>query len=235
MNDGEAIMEAIIAEPALDLHRLAYADWLDDTGVHDRADFIRHQLAAAATGQVDCQRKVPSNVGVFSKTMVRCGRCKFCRPMRKAEDLFNNGNGLRFIGRMPFSCSVGCDHPSLYNCHALPDHASLYLWRGFIHTVRTPLGFWLDKAHAVLRDNPVERVEALDKSPEDGVAVDEYESGYGWFRSYADYNAGGHYIPYAVCLFLKSKEEVYWHRYPTAAEAVDDLSQALIAWGRARI
>lgn len=232
MNDGEAIMEAVIAEPAVDLHRLAYADWLDDTGVHDRADFIRHQLAAAATGQVDCQRKRPSNVGVFVKKAVRCGRCKFCRPMRKAEKLCH-GVCFDSVGRMPFTFSYNCNHVSLHTPNAASGHVSLFFWRGFIHTAWTPLQLWLDKAHAVLRGNPVESVKALDKSPAGDVSVDDYESGYGWFRSNEELL--GHYIPHAVCLCLKRKQEVYWHRYHTAEEAEADLGHAMIAWGRARI
>lgn len=44
MNQGQAILDAICEQPDDALHRFAYADWLDDHGNTDRADFIRLQL-----------------------------------------------------------------------------------------------------------------------------------------------------------------------------------------------
>lgn len=46
MTDGDAIYRSILAEPSEDLHRLAYADWLDERGRPgdaERAEFIRIQ------------------------------------------------------------------------------------------------------------------------------------------------------------------------------------------------
>lgn len=45
MNDGAAILAAILDAPADDLPRLAYADWLEERGEAGRAKFIRVQLA----------------------------------------------------------------------------------------------------------------------------------------------------------------------------------------------
>jgi uncharacterized protein (TIGR02996 family) len=39
-----AFLDAIIAEPDEDLHRLVFADWLDENGQGDRAEFIRVQI-----------------------------------------------------------------------------------------------------------------------------------------------------------------------------------------------
>src|SRR5581483_1312804 len=41
-------LRPILADPAADGPRLAYADWLDETGDADRAEFIRVQCALAA-------------------------------------------------------------------------------------------------------------------------------------------------------------------------------------------
>lgn len=43
MSDAEALMAAIAAEPENDLPRLVYADWLEENGDPDRAEFIRIQ------------------------------------------------------------------------------------------------------------------------------------------------------------------------------------------------
>src|SRR3954464_14522957 len=48
LNDARAgFWEAICAEPDEDAHRLVYADWLEDNGEAERADFIRAQCELA--------------------------------------------------------------------------------------------------------------------------------------------------------------------------------------------
>ena len=49
-------MKAILAEPDDDSHRLVFADWLDDQGHSDRAEFIRVQCALARMAGDDPQR-----------------------------------------------------------------------------------------------------------------------------------------------------------------------------------
>jgi uncharacterized protein (TIGR02996 family) len=45
MNHHDAFLRAVIEAPDDDTPRLVYADWLDDHGDPDRADFIRVQCA----------------------------------------------------------------------------------------------------------------------------------------------------------------------------------------------
>ena len=47
MTDGDALLAAIIANPDDDTPRLIYADWLQENGDEDRAEFIRLQLERA--------------------------------------------------------------------------------------------------------------------------------------------------------------------------------------------
>lgn len=47
MNDGDALLAAIRAHPDEDTPRLAYADWLDETGSPARARFVRRQIEQA--------------------------------------------------------------------------------------------------------------------------------------------------------------------------------------------
>jgi uncharacterized protein (TIGR02996 family) len=44
MTDGDALYRAILAHPDDDTARLVYADWLDENGEADRAEFIRVQI-----------------------------------------------------------------------------------------------------------------------------------------------------------------------------------------------
>lgn len=45
MSDASALLAAIRARPGDDAPRLVYADWLDEHGKHERADWIRRLLA----------------------------------------------------------------------------------------------------------------------------------------------------------------------------------------------
>lgn len=56
MTDADALLAAILADPADDTVRLAYADHLDETGEHDRAEFIRVQVELAAVGAMESVR-----------------------------------------------------------------------------------------------------------------------------------------------------------------------------------
>ena len=53
MTDGDALYRAILADPDDDAPRLVYADWLDEHGEPDRAEFVRVQCAWAALAPGD--------------------------------------------------------------------------------------------------------------------------------------------------------------------------------------
>lgn len=56
---AQALLDAVIAEPDENLHRLAYADWLDENGQEERAEFIRLQLLLdSPVGQEAATRRI---------------------------------------------------------------------------------------------------------------------------------------------------------------------------------
>ena len=55
MTDGEALMRTVCAAPRGDVPRLVYADWLEENGQPERAEFIRLQCEAQ-----DYCRRFPS-------------------------------------------------------------------------------------------------------------------------------------------------------------------------------
>ena len=60
MNDRDALLRAIGEQPEEDTPRLMYADWLEENGDPERADFVRNQveLARAGPGEIyPCVRK----------------------------------------------------------------------------------------------------------------------------------------------------------------------------------
>src|SRR5437868_6707171 len=56
MPTEEAFVQAIIADPDDDAPRLIYADWLDEQGESERAEFIRVQVALARMDEDDERR-----------------------------------------------------------------------------------------------------------------------------------------------------------------------------------
>lgn len=49
MSDHDALLQAIGAQPEEDTSRLMYADWLEENGQPERADFVRNQIALNQT------------------------------------------------------------------------------------------------------------------------------------------------------------------------------------------
>lgn len=58
MTDGVALHRAVIADPADDTPRLVYADWLDENGQEERAEFIRVQIQNAGLPIAQRQQEV---------------------------------------------------------------------------------------------------------------------------------------------------------------------------------
>src|SRR2546423_15203209 len=56
MTDEQGLLQAILESPGDDLPRLVYADWLDENGDPDRAEFIRTQVELARMGKGDERR-----------------------------------------------------------------------------------------------------------------------------------------------------------------------------------
>jgi uncharacterized protein (TIGR02996 family) len=57
MSNGDALLAAIIAAPDDDTPRLVYADWLDENGQPERAEFIRLQIENTGKPMAERQRE----------------------------------------------------------------------------------------------------------------------------------------------------------------------------------
>src|SRR5215203_3911185 len=56
MTDGDALIAAILANPDEDTPRLVYADWLQEHGDEERAEFIRLQCGHAGDDEAAEER-----------------------------------------------------------------------------------------------------------------------------------------------------------------------------------
>jgi uncharacterized protein (TIGR02996 family) len=155
-------IEDIVADPDDDTPRLIFADWLDEHGEEERAEFIRLQCEYA--GLEPCPMS---------------GRCRFGTDPSRGG--FGVGEGSWFCGRascvrgfditqrlcglfssLPSSMFAGLPGnfvPGIYG-HGMSRPADPHAWlrRGFVESLTLPAEIWLAHAAALLARHPVREV-----------------------------------------------------------------------------
>lgn len=152
MNDGDALVRAILANPGEDTPRLVYADWIEENfGHHPRAEFIRVQIELNATLEPGYY-----NVGgvpgqFWNSTQVVCIQCvedqKQCRfhELLQREDL---------LSKMADAYRIPTDSIA----HTLPRQ----VWtRGFLSNPHLTWEDWINKSQFLIENQPVEVVTLL--------------------------------------------------------------------------
>jgi uncharacterized protein (TIGR02996 family) len=237
MSDGDAIMAAVLAEPAVDLHRLAYADWLDEQGDAARAEFIRAQVEAA----------------FCAVTLVGIGNPAVIKASRRAQKLLERWcpdwiapfdpdwiSGVSSIRDRPDSLAV-----HLGDGHGLRFH------RGFVAEIRCELAWWLEdgRGAACVAACPIERVvtekKPLPLSTPDAPPTDPWHGWYCWGDaslvlpgSTPEESAAAEYnLPREILKALEGRRlegnpyDVY---FPSEKAALDAISAALLGAVRPR-
>jgi uncharacterized protein (TIGR02996 family) len=160
MNDGEAILRAILAEPEYDTHRLIYADWCEDNGQSDRAEFIRLQFwldrfvgMKAASGRFVRWRDLEFSADDRRREQELL--CSFQTPPPE----YPRPSGVRVEAYYAWAGAVA-NLPD-------PDRTGWTFRRGFVAVIRCTLEAWRVYGPAATRTQPIERVRLLDKFPQD--------------------------------------------------------------------
>jgi uncharacterized protein (TIGR02996 family) len=88
MSDGDALFQAILRHPDEDTPRLAYADWCDENGQPERAEFIRLQIETALLTAELNHPSEDDNVctGLTASWCPRCGDCLCVDRERSMSD-----------------------------------------------------------------------------------------------------------------------------------------------------
>lgn len=233
MTDTQAaLIAAIRAEPDDDNVRLVYADWLEENGQAERAEFIR----------LECQ------VAEFLKVSRHWEDCKcgggnghHCKPCDD-KDTWSEYHDRRWdcwaklrmeFGIPEYSAGDGRGRDTKCCMYASINRLGLAIKfterRGFIESVTCPLDWWLSHGPELCRWHPVQRVEIAERELlvsglsgiEDtfmirrrdfpGDVVDQLHS-------------------YDGAVRLKHNQEMLYCTFPTLEAAEDALSRALIAW-----
>lgn len=155
MSDGDALLRAILLNPADDVARLVYADWLQENGDDLQADLIR---VGVEIGRVEmrCQKKglalshMWPHGGRIGPLFV--SRCR-CRPCSLARAEYRRVCALAEWG--------GTDQEMRFAVIG----AGFRRRRGFVSAIRLPLAAFMKHAKELFSAYPIERVTLTDRQP----------------------------------------------------------------------
>ncbi len=171
-NTADALLAGILAEPADDVVRLVYADWLMESGYHDRGEFIRVQVELAPMEAALAAFKAGQTKLWFGS--------EYLDRLRQRERALLGNDFCRWGVRIEGFTSV--------------------MRRGFVALVRCPCAAWLEHGPAVVRAHPLERVELTDKKPLATRAPIGGKVGYSWWHFVRDDLP--HWLPRPIFLHL---------------------------------
>lgn len=162
-DEWAAFANAVRANPADDLPRLVAADWLDEHGAGDRAEYIRVQCELARSSVcLTC-----SGRRWYEITDMESDDCIVCTAAlrRRLTELATDG-GYGWWGS-PHTGTVA-NNPAVVR--GVVDGAELDATRGFVGDVHCSWRWWLAHGPALLRREPVAVVRLTDV-PRVGVSV----------------------------------------------------------------
>ena len=139
MNDTKlAFLKAIRKVPADDLPRLVYADWLEEHGEPEYAEYIRFAVAYVGELAVDLhpyRRQLEREIyglmdkSVGSRRLSRLTRLELDRGFLSSIDLYSDVAIERYVPLYLTQCvtSVTCIHPITRNYTTFPSPCSIQL------------------------------------------------------------------------------------------------------------
>ncbi len=140
-------LQAIIANPAEDVHRLVYADWLDENGDPARAEVIRVQVELE-----------PLRQHGHGTERLHGGDCPACSRIARLE--YRERKLLSdHIGKWRIVVEVCPEVGSFVVCPAV------VFRRGFVAEVSCTMADWLAHGQQIVSENPIEKVTITDKKP----------------------------------------------------------------------
>jgi uncharacterized protein (TIGR02996 family) len=232
--DYLALLRGVRERPADDLPRLVIADWLDEHGEGDRAEFIRVQceLARRGEGWSEARKEVRRRV-LLREISDTAAAILLATAETHPDALQGREQELLAVNAAKWSPPgfLAVTSPDYFG---RPDeHRILVYRRGFVESVHGPLAAWLEHGPAVVASHPVEGVTATDREPwpTGDVRPDQQ---YGWRLTRGEHLADPNFIPVVVGNCLPGGRGPLRNRYPTREAALAALSDALLAWALAR-
>lgn len=207
MTQHELLLRAIIDDPADDLARLAYADWLEE---NEAPKFPQYPSRAAfVRGSVEWEQSGYA------------GGHWFARLLSRGNALMNSPDPLPGIIRYV--------HPDPKPGNRMGGVNAIYR-RGFVWDVQCGLADWLARGRAVCAAHPVERVGLTDRQANHFHAVWQWEKQVSSDEEI--HPIAAHDLPPEIFNLLPASEGGRAWAATSEQLALDALSAALIAWAR---
>ena len=151
-----SLLRAILEDPFDDDRRLVYADWLEEAGDNERAEFIRVQIyLAKLTGTV---------------LRDRAEQKKYSLSVRRENELLNGPSPIFWGNDIPLPTSPRND---------CKDWGATWR-RGFISGIKTKCAWFMDHAEEFFRNQPIIEVKLTDKMPSPSQLTDNYRTPFVW-------------------------------------------------------
>jgi uncharacterized protein (TIGR02996 family) len=215
LTTGDALLRAVLDNPADDSVRLVYADWLEESGQGERAEFIRVQVELALR---EFTRMAGDGASAWHRETQR---------LRRRERAIMHGRGR------------------WWSDHGPGDRITVTEWRrGFVAEVACACADWLRHGPRLVRLQPLERVRLKDREPTRyGNQGLMHPPGPRWLWFVAPSSGEMIYPPrhpaeiprpiWTVYAELYRAEDLGWE-HPTEEAAWDALSRACLAWARSQ-
>jgi uncharacterized protein (TIGR02996 family) len=162
VGDEPELLRRVLDDPDEDTHRLVYADWLDENGQAERAEFIRVQCEIAGLKdphsglglQLDLLTDLQNVRPLPTKNeKKKCG-CRHCTLRRREQELYATSADW-LLPTLPDAVDGVVIEQHEYDIGV--GFVGL-LRRGFVNAITCPAADWLEHGDAVLSRHPVRRV-----------------------------------------------------------------------------
>jgi uncharacterized protein (TIGR02996 family) len=235
MTTLDDLLRAILADPADDGARLAYADWLEEEGQTERAEFVRVQCELARIDREEDAWHRPYVVNGERVTPEPWGTLRRREGELLESPCVPGGKTNREWWFSPFD-EAGEEVPGDFG----GSWRRLFEWeflRGFIESVTCSCADWLAHGPAVVASQPVTAVRLADREPGKTANV---PPSWGWFSRRtpdSELNEPSDIPPSLFDLLpnTRAHDNWQWARrfFPTRDAAHASLSAACVRWARA--
>lgn len=222
-----ALVRSVLAAPDDDVTRLVLADWLDEHGRADYAEFIRVQCELAKEYPGHADHPEYASESWHRRDVEREGECPGCQLLDRQKVLWGRMPSLDLTGWAPPGGAAWATAPWVpHNPWALAPLAVVR--RGFVDEVFASVRVFAADAGRLFAAHPVRTVRLTDVRPE-RIEGFEMTRDSGWTYFVGDALAGQtpHHIPNALWRHLPAS----WYR--TEGDAIAALGAACVAYGRA--
>jgi len=144
-----ALLASILANPQEDTPRLVYADFLEERGEVDRAEFVRDCIILQQW--TDCPNRL-ADLQTRRPVPLRCGVCEYCLARRRAERYYAKHQWMD----CPYA--VAFEPTPLDGAMPTGPGLTLIVRRGFISSITISWDDWL-RHHEMLYWSPGQTVE----------------------------------------------------------------------------